>query len=61
MLTARDLARHQGIPLRTAQRMLARWYAAGHATKVPTGGRDAFAIDAATLARLTGGDGAETD
>lgn len=58
MLTARDLATRQGIPYRTAQRLLARWYAAGHATKVPTGGRDAFAIDAATLARLTGSDGA---
>jgi hypothetical protein len=60
MLTARDLEA-RGIPYRTAQRMLARWYAAGHATKVPTGGRDAFAIDAATLARLTGSDGAEAD
>lgn len=58
MLTARDLA-DQGIPYRTAQRLLARWHREGHATRVLTGGRPALAVDAATLARLTGSDGAE--
>jgi transposase len=56
MLTARDLATRQGIPLRTAQRLLARWRRDGHATTVTTGGRPALAVDAATLERLTGGD-----
>lgn len=61
MLTARDLATRQGIPLRTAQRLLSRWRREGHATTVPTGGRDALAVDAATFERLTGGDALAAD
>lgn len=59
MLTAADLHRERGIPLRTAQRLLARWHREGHATTLATRGRPALAIDATTLARLTGDDGAE--
>lgn len=54
MLTARDIAARTGLPLRSVQRLLARWHAAGHATTVTTGGRPALAVDAATLAALTG-------
>ena len=55
LLTARDLTA-RGFALRTAQRLLAKLARQGHTVTVPTGGRDALAVDAATLARLAGGD-----
>ena len=54
MLTAADLHREHGIPLRTAQRLLARWHAAGHATTIPTRGRPALAIRRDQLPTLAG-------
>lgn len=59
MLTAADLAARFGVPLRTAQRALSRWHARGLATTVPTRGRPALAIDAATAAQLLGLDTAD--
>lgn len=56
MLTAADLHREHGMPLRTAQRLLARWHAAGHATTIPTRGRPALAIRRDLAATLTGAD-----
>ena len=54
MLTAADLSARYGVPLRTAQRLLARWRAHGLAVTVQTGGRPALAIPADTAARLLG-------
>lgn len=56
MLTAHDLHREHGFPLRTAQRLLARWLSAGLATTVTTGGRPALAVSPEAFARLTGCD-----
>jgi hypothetical protein len=55
LLTARDLEA-RGFARRTAQRLLAKLARQGHATTIPTGGRRALAVDAATLATLAGAD-----
>lgn len=55
MLTAQDIARECCIPLRTAQRYLARWYARGLAVRLTSrGGRPPLAISAEALAGLSG-------
>lgn len=54
MLTALDLHREHGLSLRSAQRLLARWHAQGHAVTIPTRGRPALAISRDALARVTG-------
>lgn len=55
LITARDLAA-RGFAPRTARRLLSKLARQGHAVTIATGGRPALAVDAATLATITGAD-----